>query len=101
MVDLGPDDPYDDEDIKPQADLSGANLRDADLSGADLRDANLQKADLKRADLANTDLSGADLRAIQVRGADLMQTTVVDNRGERVYATKPILHDRGAIIHPK
>jgi uncharacterized protein YjbI with pentapeptide repeats len=83
---LGPDDPYDDEDLKSQADLSDANLREADLREADLRKA---------------DLSGADLREIQIRGADLVRTTVVDSRGETVYATKPILHDRGAIIHPK
>ena len=43
------------------ADLSGANLRGADLSGANLRWASLSGADLSEADLSGANLSGADL----------------------------------------
>ena len=63
-------------EIKPNASLSGANLRGASLSGADLRGANLSGADLRGADLRgadlyNADLSGADLRGAGLSGADL------------------------------
>lgn len=34
MVDLGPDDPCDDEDIKPQADLSDADLNVVGMNSA-------------------------------------------------------------------
>ena len=35
-------------EIKPGADLKGANLRDANLEGADLSDADLEGADVTR-----------------------------------------------------
>jgi uncharacterized protein YjbI with pentapeptide repeats len=48
------------------ADLLGANLRNANLSGADL-----SNADLRGANLRNADLSNADLRNANLRGANL------------------------------
>jgi len=58
-------------DIKPGANLSGANLRSANLSGANLRSAYLSGADLSGADLSGADLSGANLRSAYLSGADL------------------------------
>jgi hypothetical protein len=58
-------------DIKPFANLYGADLNGADLSGADLRGANLYGANLRGADLRGADLSGADLRGANLSGADL------------------------------
>ena len=57
--------------IDGNANLSGANLRDADLSGANLRDADLSGANLRDADLRDADLSGANLRDADLRDADL------------------------------
>ena len=57
--------------VDDNADLSGADLRDANLSGADLRDANLRDADLRDANLRDANLSGADLRDANLSGADL------------------------------
>ena len=53
------------------ANLCGANLRDANLYGADLRGANLRDADLRCADLCSANLYGADLRGADLRGANL------------------------------
>ena len=58
------------------ADLYAANLRGADLTGADLyaanlRGANLRGANLYRADLAGASLYGADLREADLRRASL------------------------------
>jgi hypothetical protein len=58
------------------ANLGGANLRGADLSGANLGGANLRGADLSGAylggaNLRGADLSGADLGGANLRGADL------------------------------
>jgi hypothetical protein len=58
-------------EIKPQADLRGANLREADLRGANLRRANLSGANLRRANLSGANLSWADLRGANLREADL------------------------------
>jgi hypothetical protein len=58
-------------EIKPLADLSGANLSSADLSGADLYGANLSGADLSGADLYGANLSGADLSGADLYGANL------------------------------
>jgi hypothetical protein len=68
-------------EIKPGADLSGANLRYADLryadlSGANLYYANLSGADLsgailRRVNLSDAYLSGADLSGAILSGADL------------------------------
>jgi len=53
------------------ADLRGANLRGANLSGADLRDADLSGADLRDADLSEANLSEANLSGADLRDADL------------------------------
>ena len=50
---------------------SGADLRDANLSGADLRDADLRDANLSGANLRDADLSGADLSGADLSDADL------------------------------
>ena len=57
--------------IKPEADLSRANL-----NGADLRRANLNGADLRRANLNGADLNGADLRWANFYGADLSRANL-------------------------
>ena len=53
------------------ADLLGANLRNADLLGVDLRNANLRNANLRNANLRNADLLGVDLSGANLRCADL------------------------------
>jgi len=65
------------------ADLSGANLRDADLWSADLRDADLRGADLRDANLicanlTRANLRGADLRGANLRGANLCYANLTD-----------------------
>jgi len=58
-------------EIKPFANLSGANLCGANLRCADLHCAKLRCADLSGANLRGADLSGADLSGANLRGADL------------------------------
>ena len=58
-------------EIKPYADLYGANLIGADLYGANLSGANLYGANLIGANLRGVNLRGADLRGANLRGADL------------------------------
>ncbi|MCA8251799.1 pentapeptide repeat-containing protein [Burkholderia sp. AU31624] len=53
------------------ANLSGADLRDADLSDAYLRGAYLRGANLSGADLSDADLSDAYLSDADLRGANL------------------------------
>ncbi len=53
------------------ANLEGANLRDADLKGAELWDANLEGANLRDADLQGAKLGGADLQGAFLLEADL------------------------------
>jgi len=53
------------------ADLSGADIRYANLRCADIRYANLRCADLGRADLSDADLSDADLSGADLSGAVL------------------------------
>src|SRR3990167_9470965 len=53
------------------ADLRGADLRNADLWNADLRGANLGGANLRNADLWDADLRGANLGGANLRNADL------------------------------
>ncbi|EBR6774521.1 pentapeptide repeat-containing protein [Salmonella enterica] len=60
------------------ADLRGANLRDANLRGADLRGANLCDADLRGANLRDANLCDADLRDANLRGADLRGANLCD-----------------------
>jgi uncharacterized protein YjbI with pentapeptide repeats len=61
----------DGHEIKPYANLNGADLSGADLRGADLIVANLIGADLTKADLSGADLSGAYLTRANLSGADL------------------------------
>ena len=65
-----------DHEIKPFADLRGANLRRADLWGADLRGADLRGADLRGANLEDADLRGADLRGADLRRANLRRANL-------------------------
>ncbi|EMG9447761.1 pentapeptide repeat-containing protein [Salmonella enterica] len=60
------------------ADLCGANLRDANLRGADLCGANLRGADLRGANLYGADLCGANLRGADLRGANLYGADLPD-----------------------
>ena len=95
-----------DYDIRPEADLSGANftgaiLTRADLSGADLSGANFTGAILTRADLSGADLSGAnftgaDLTRANLSGANLYQANLYQAN------LNPIKHDLWAILnyHP-
>ena len=59
------------EEIKPGADLSGANLFMAELSNVDLSGANLSGADLRGANL-----EGANLEFVNLKGADLTNTNL-------------------------
>ena len=68
-------------EIKPEADLRGANLRRTDLSRANLRRADLRRADLSGAylygaDLSETNLTGADLSRADLHEADLSETNL-------------------------
>lgn len=76
MVDLGADDPYDDEDLGPGADLYKADLSGTDLSDVDLSDATLSEADLSGADLSGADLYNADLYKADFSGTDLSGATL-------------------------
>ena len=53
-------------------------LRDADLQGADLRDANLWDADLQGADLRDANLQGANLQGAKLRDANLQGANLRD-----------------------
>jgi hypothetical protein len=66
-------------EIKPFANLSGADLRGADLSGADLSGADLSGANLSRANLFRADLRGANLREANLREANLYGTCLDDS----------------------
>ncbi|EIX0428128.1 pentapeptide repeat-containing protein [Salmonella enterica] len=59
------------------ADLRDANLCDANLRGANLRDANLCDANLRGANLRGANLYGANLRGANLYGADLPDLTFV------------------------
>ena len=59
-----------------QADLRGADLRDANL-----RDTDLRGADLRGADLRDTDLQGADLRYTDLQDANLRGANLLDAIG--------------------
>ena len=95
-----------DYDIRPEANLSGANftgaiLTRADLSGADLSGANftgaiLTRADLSGADLTRANFTGADLTRANLSGANLYQANLYQAN------LNPIKHDLWAILnyHP-
>jgi hypothetical protein len=68
-----------------QANLRGADLRDADLRGINLSFANLQETDLRGVDLSGANLtfsalSGADLRGANFSGADLSSSNMSRTR---------------------
>jgi len=65
------------------ANLYGANLRDADLRDANLYGANLRGANLRGADLRDANLYGANLRDADLRDANL--------RDANLYRAKHIL----------
>ena len=69
--------------IKPNANLRGANLREADLSGANLYEADLREADLHQAYLQEANLRGANLYEANLRWADLCEANLrgADLRG--------------------
>ena len=58
-------------EIKPYANLYGADLHGADLRGANLYGANLYGADLHGADLRGANLYGANLYGADLHGANL------------------------------
>ena len=58
-------------EIKPEVNLTGADLRGADLRWADLAEANLYGAKLTEANLTGADLTEADLTGASLHGADL------------------------------
>jgi len=61
-------------DIRPdlrEANLHGANLREADFESADLSRANLSGANLQKAKLIEADLTEANLRRAMLDGANL------------------------------
>ena len=66
-----------------EANLEGTGLVNADLAGADLREAKLSKADLRQANLNGADLSDTRLREAQLSGAQLSATrlSLADLRG--------------------
>jgi uncharacterized protein YjbI with pentapeptide repeats len=61
-----------------EADLIGANLRNADLRLATLHDANLIGANLREADLREANLIEADLSLAHLSGADLSDAHLRD-----------------------
>ncbi|CAB4124841.1 Pentapeptide repeat [uncultured Caudovirales phage] len=69
-------------EIKPCANLIGADLIGANLIGADLYDANLRGADLYGANLYGANLRGADLSGANLYDADL---SGADLRGAKLW----------------
>ena len=70
-------------EIKPIANLQGAdleraNLQDADLKGADLKNANLKNANLRDAILEDAILEDAFLTGANLIGADLREAILTD-----------------------
>ena len=63
-------------EIKPTADLSGANLSGANLYEADLSRANLSGANLSGANLSSANLFRADLYGANLIGADLYRANL-------------------------
>ena len=85
-------------EIKPGADLRGADLHGADLRGANLRGADLYGANLYRANLYGANLCDANLRGANLCRADLREA---DLRGAK-YTTEldytKIVPEVGAFI---
>ena len=60
--------------IRPQTDLSGANLAGVDLTAAGLIGTNLESANLRKANLTDAHLGGANLSRANLKGATLNNT---------------------------
>lgn len=78
-----PNDDLTSANIKPGADLRGADLSEADLDGvdlsrADLNGANLSEANLHEANLSEADLGGIDLSEAILIDANLSRTFLLD-----------------------
>jgi len=82
--------------IKPNADLSSADLRMADLSSADLRMADLSSARLWNANLSNADLGNADLGNADLGNADLSSADLSSANLNNAGLRKAVLN--GAIL---
>ncbi len=80
-------------EIKPGADLKGANLERADLLGADLYFANLKEADLRGADLKEANLLGANLKEADLREANLLEANLED-----IMYSKETQYSEGSIL---
>ena len=93
-------------EIKPCANLRGANLQEAylrrtvlrwaDLQGADLQGAHLREADLREADLQGADLQGADLQEAYLRRTVLQGANL---RGANLPKTDFVLQCPWSICH--
>ena len=79
------------------ADLSGANLKNAYLGGADLSGANLKNAYLGNANLKESNIQYADLRGTSFINADVNKAIFGSNQG-LTEADKRNLQQRGAIF---
>ena len=80
-------------EIKPDANLYGADLRGANLSGA-----NLSGADVRDANLYGANLSGADVRDTNLYGANLYNATGIiplPVAEPRVYRWVAVAHSDG------
>lgn len=75
------------KDIKPGADLSGAQLSGMDLEGRDLTGVNLYQANLLGAKLRDVNLSGANLHGARIAKTDLngANLTGADLRDTKLY----------------
>ena len=65
---------YNGYEIKPRANLKGADLEGADLRYTNLEGADLSGANLSGANLWDADLKGADLRYTNLEGANITNT---------------------------
>jgi uncharacterized protein YjbI with pentapeptide repeats len=71
----------------PEADLTGANLREANLTGANLLGARLNHANLSGAILVGTNLEKADLSACRVYGISAWDVNLTDTTQENMIVT--------------
>jgi uncharacterized protein YjbI with pentapeptide repeats/5-methylcytosine-specific restriction endonuclease McrA len=90
IMNLNPDDPVNESEIKPKAEFSHADLSETDLCGANLREAKFENADLSRVHLSGPYVeetnwalqmsapfySEADLREAKFNFANLIDATL-------------------------
>jgi len=76
-------------EIKPGADLRGANMLGANMRGANMLGADLRGANMRGANMLGANMPGADLRGANMLGADLRRADLrganmlgADLRGE-------------------